>query len=205
MLNSFWNNLFQCVLRSTPSCSLCTDTCCSQMTRINLKVSSAAILCISPNIFADHKLLGSWLICGTYYCSHRCTKARSDIVGREALVNPQLTGGCSTPPKKWQHVWLGQAEPGAAKAEPAGVELPLSAHCWLGSWVHVVSMVAVWLHAWAQGILRKGLCFCSLAVESPLLVIKADEYERKSCSASNSHNPFQSLLASYSQIAAAKI
>lgn len=133
MLNSFWNNLFQCVLRSTPSCSLCTDTCCSQMTRINLKVSSAAILCISPNIFADHKLLGSWLICGTYYCSHRCTKAGSDIVGREALVNPQLTGGCSTPPEKWQHVWLGQAEPGAAKAEPAGVELTQSAHCWLGA------------------------------------------------------------------------
>lgn len=73
------------------------------------------------------------------------------------------------------------------------------------SWVHVVSMVAAWLHAWAQGISRKGLRFCSLAAESPLLVIKADEWERKSWRASNLQKLFQSLLASYSQIAAAKI
>lgn len=69
----------------------------------------------------------------------------------------------------------------------------------------MVSMVAAWLHAWAQGILRKGLRFCSLAAESPLLVIKADEWERKSWRASNLQKLFQSLLASYSQIAAAKI
>lgn len=151
----------------------------------SILVSSTAIHHILPNIFAAHKLLAFWLVHGTYYCSGRCTKARSDIADTEALVNPQLTGGCSE-----------------------------VAACLAGSgWAHTVSWELAscgqhggsLLHTWAQGILRKGLSGCNLAMEISLLVIKADEWERKSWRASNSYNPFQSLLASYSQIAAAKI
>lgn len=103
----------------------------------NVKNQSQSQQCSNPlhftKYFCRSQAVGILTYMWHIYCSHRCTKAGSDIVGREALVNPQLTGGCSTPPEKWQHVWLGQAEPGAAKAEPAGVELTLSAHCWLGA------------------------------------------------------------------------
>lgn len=80
------------------------------------------------------------------------TKAGSHIADSEALVSPRLTGGWSTPPG-------GQAEPGAGAR----------------SWARTVGTPAAWLRVWAQGIWKKGLCFCSLAVESPLLVVKGDE------------------------------
>lgn len=80
------------------------------------------------------------------------TKAGSHIADSEALVSPRLTGGWSTPPG-------GQAEPGAGAR----------------SWARTVGTPAAWLRVWARGIWKKGLCFCSLAVESPLLVVKGDE------------------------------
>lgn len=35
-------------------------------------------------------------------------------------MSPQLPGGCGTPPGRWQLLRLGQVEPGAAAAVPAG-------------------------------------------------------------------------------------
>lgn len=40
------------------------------------KISLAAVVRISPKIFADHNLLGHLFVCGTAYCSHRHPKLK---------------------------------------------------------------------------------------------------------------------------------
>lgn len=52
----------------------------------------AAIVCLSPNIFADRKLLGYLLIRGTYYRLCRRTKARSDITNSESTTQEEGAG-----------------------------------------------------------------------------------------------------------------